>query len=130
MAHAPLIAVVDDDRSFREALVGMMGAFGYNAEAHASGHDVLESDKLSRFSAFVLDVQMPEMSGLELQRRIRDRGLATPIIFVSGSRDRAVRAKAVALGATAMLDKPFDGDELIACLEAALRPQALGCDLA
>lgn len=124
VTHEPLIAVVDDDMSFREALVGMMGAFGYHAEAHASGHDVLGSDKLGRFSAFVLDMQMPEMSGLELQRRIRERGLVTPIIFVTGSRDRTVKAKAAALGATAMLDKPFDGDELIACLDAVLKPAA------
>jgi len=120
VAPEPLIAVVDDDVSFREALVGMMGSFGFRAVAHASGRDVLDSDRLERFSIFVLDVQMPEMSGLELQREIRELGLEAPIIFLTGSRDKAIKAKAVAMGAWAFLDKPFDGDELLACLQSAL----------
>ena len=70
----------------------------------------------------IADVQMPHIGGIELQSRLRARGLDTPIIFITAYPDAKVRARALDGGAVCFLDKPFDGDMLIRCLDMALAP--------
>jgi FixJ family two-component response regulator len=119
LAQEPLIAIVDDDVSFREALVGLMRVGGYTAKAYASGPLVLDSGALDAVSLFLLDMQMPEMSGLDLHKQIRGLGHQQPVIFLTGMRDARVKAEAIALGARFM-SKPFDPDELLACVQITL----------
>lgn len=120
MASGPLIAVVDDDMSLREALAGLLSAYGYRIDAYASGHDLLASPKLGAYALFILDVQMPGIDGLQLQEEILDSGARAPIIFLTSAIDPEVRRRALAMGAAAFLGKPFHGGELLAQLDGAL----------
>jgi FixJ family two-component response regulator len=115
-----LIAVVDDDISLREALTGLLGAYGYRIDAYSSGHDLLACPWIDEYALFILDVQMPGMDGLELQERILAAGIVSPIIFLTSDQDPEVRGRAMAMGAAAFLGKPFHGVELLAQLDSAL----------
>jgi FixJ family two-component response regulator len=120
VATGPLIAVVDDDVSLREALTGLLSAYGYRIDAYSSGFDLLSCDRLSDYAVFILDVQMPGIDGLQLQEEILDAGVGSPIIFLTSDQDPEVRSRALAMGAQAFLGKPFHGVELLAQLDGAL----------
>ena len=120
MPSGPLIAIVDDDASLREALAGLLSAYGFRINAYASGHELLGSDHLPDYDVFILDVQMPSMDGLQLQGEIVRAGIAAPIIFLTSTVDAETRDKALAKGAAAFVGKPFQGGELLACLNGAL----------
>jgi FixJ family two-component response regulator len=115
-----LIAVVDDDVSLREALTGLLSAYGYSIDAYSSGYDLLASDGLADYALFILDVQMPGIDGLELQAEILKAGVGAPIIFLTSDQDPEIRGRALAMGAAAFLGKPFHGAELLANLDGAL----------
>ena len=125
MASGPLIAVVDDDMSLREALASLLSAYGYRIDAYASGHDLLGSPKLGHYALFILDVQMPAIDGLQLQEALLATGASAPIIFLTSAVDPEVRRRALARGATAFVGKPFQGGELLAQLDDALGPAAV-----
>jgi len=116
----PLIAVVDDDVSLREALPGLLSAYGYEIDAYASGYDLLACDRLPQYALFILDVQMPDIDGLRLQGEILGAGVGSPIIFLTSDQDPEVRSRALAAGASAFLPKPFHGAQLLAQLDGAL----------
>ena len=120
MASGPLIAVVDDDISLREALTGLLSAYGYQIDSYSSGYDLLACQRLSDYALFILDVQMPDIDGLQLQEEIIDAGVGSPIIFLTSDQDPDVRNRALAMGAQAFLGKPFHGMELLAELDGAL----------
>lgn len=120
MAPGPMIAVVDDDMSLREALAGLLSAYGYRIDAYASGLDLLVSPKLGDYALFILDVQMPAIDGLQLQEEILQTGVSAPIIFLTSAIDPEVRRRALSMGAAAFLGKPFQGGELLAQLDVAL----------
>ena len=120
MASGPLIAVVDDDMSLREALAGLLSAYGYRIDAYSSGHDLLASPKLGQYALFILDVQMPGIDGLQLQEELVDAAVAAPIIFLTSAIDPEIRRRALSMGAAAFLGKPFQGGELLAQLDDAL----------
>jgi FixJ family two-component response regulator len=120
VASGPLIAVVDDDVSLREALTGLLGAYGYRIHAYGSGHDLLASGKLDDYALFILDVQMPGIDGLQLQEAILKAGVTAPIIFLTSALEPDVRKRALGMGAAAFLGKPFQGGELLAQLDGAL----------
>ena len=120
MAPGPLIAVVDDDVSLREALTGLLSAYGYRIDAYSSGYDLLACERLPDYALFILDVQMPGIDGLQLQEEILDAGVGSPIIFLTSDQDPEVRSRALAMGASAFLGKPFHGVELLAQLDGAL----------
>src|SRR6202040_1353256 len=84
VAETPLISVVDDDPAVRDALWRLMDSAGFNAKVFASAEDFLNSSCLAETACLILDVQMPGMTGLQLQRRLGDSHLSVPIIFISG----------------------------------------------
>jgi FixJ family two-component response regulator len=114
-----LIAIVDDDESFREALQSLLTLIGFRTEIFASAHDFLDSPQFSNVSCAILDVSMPGMDGLELQRHL----VAThpiPIIFITDLRDANTREQAVRAGAINVLNKPVSEETLIDALNSAL----------
>jgi FixJ family two-component response regulator len=117
---APVISIVDDDQPFREAITGLVRSLGYGTAAFASSEDFLQSDQLNDTACLITDVQMPSLSGVELQNRMIAQGNRTPIIFVSAFPEERIRARAVAAGAVGFLSKPFSDDRLIEYLRAAL----------
>lgn len=123
MSRGPLVSVVDDDESMREALPDLVRELGFASDAFASAEAFLASTSLARSACLIVDIAMPGMSGLELQRELIRRGVTTPIIFITAYRDR-VATKALAQGAVACLFKPFDDAELVDALSSALGASA------
>ena len=115
-----LIAIVDDDQSFREALESLLTLIGFRAAIFASARDFLDSPQFPNVSCAILDVSMPGMDGLELQRHL----IAThplPIIFITDLGDTKTRDQALREGAISFLNKPFSEETLIDALNSALR---------
>lgn len=116
-----LVAVVDDDESVRESLPDLLREFGFAARAYSSGEEFLASDSIRQAKCLVLDIAMPGMTGIGLQRELKARGQQIPIIFITGHKDEAVRAQAFNEGASDVLLKPFSDTALLAALNKALR---------
>jgi FixJ family two-component response regulator len=110
---ARVIAVVDDDQGFRDALQLLLRTFGFQVEAFASGKDFLRSNRLEAVEFAILDLAMPEMNGLEVQQQMAQRGLEIPIVFLTAHRDDYLGQRARATEALAVLRKPADDEELI-----------------
>ena len=108
MRDAPVIAIVDDDASFREALERFLGTFAYRVRTFASGEEFLQSGDLRFITCLLLDVAMPGMSGLEVQQQLQARGLRIPIVFVTAHAGEEMTQHLVAAGAIAILPKPVD----------------------
>lgn len=115
---APVVAVVDDDAAFRKAIGGLMRMSGCRVEAYASGQEFLNCASLPNISLVLLDLQMGEISGLDLVRRLRTNGWATPVIFLTGRNDAKTLAAIEEQGAL-ILVKPFDPDELVTMVRVA-----------
>lgn len=116
-----LVSVVDDDESVRESLPDLLWQFGFDARAFASAEDFLASDCIADTRCLILDIAMPGMSGPALQVELARRQLAIPIVFVTGQRDEAIRARLLEAGAVACLFKPFTETALLEALTVALR---------
>ena len=115
-----LIAIVDDDQSFREALENLLALIGFRTAIFASAHDFLDSPQFPNVSCAILDVSMPGMDGLDLQRHL----VAThpiPVIFITDLRDAKTREQALGAGAISFLNKPVSEEILIDALNSALR---------
>src|SRR5258708_27378418 len=115
-----LVAIVDDDQSFREALDSLLTLIGFRSAIFASARDFLDSPQFPSVSSAILDVSMPGMDGLELQRHL----VAThpiPIIFITDLRDAKTHEQALRSGAISFLNKPFSEETLIDALNSALR---------
>jgi FixJ family two-component response regulator len=120
LAKVPMISIVDDDPSVREATKGLVRSLGYGAAAFASAEDFLQSDQVNDTACLITDVQMPGLSGVELQNRLIAQGNCTPIIFITAFPEQRIRARALEAGAVGFLSKPFDEDCLIEYIHAAL----------
>lgn len=116
-----LISVVDDDESVRESLPDLLKELGFTACAFSSAEEFLRSDTVLRSGCLILDLAMPGMTGPELQRELKRRQIQTPIIFITGHQDEAVRRETINQGAVACLLKPFTDTALLNALDAALR---------
>jgi FixJ family two-component response regulator len=123
LSKLPLVAIVDDDESVRATTDSLLRSLGYIVHTFASAEEFLRSDRLDHFSWVIADVQMPGMSGVQLQDYLRARGYIVPFIFFTAFPDEKIRAQALAAGAVCYLTKPFDVDSLIQCLQAAPNPQ-------
>ena len=115
-----LIAVVDDDISFREALVSLLASFGYQTVAFASPKAYLDARPSPSPACLILDVRMPGMSGLELQSRLAARHQKPPVIFITSFADERTRSEALAAGAIAVFSKLDDRDDLVQAIRSAL----------
>lgn len=115
-----LIAIVDDDESIRVSMTSFMRAFGFTASSFASAEEYLQSPELGETACLISDVQMPGISGLELQSRLASENRQMPIIFITAFPDPRIQERAIAGGAIGFLTKPFDGQTLIDCVDRAL----------
>jgi FixJ family two-component response regulator len=113
------ISIVDDDASVREALRGLLKSAGFKAEVFASAEEILGSCRLNGTSCLILDVRMPGMSGIELQKRLIATGQKVPIIFITTHADEDERARALERGAIDCLQKPFSDDALLEAIARA-----------
>jgi FixJ family two-component response regulator len=115
-----IVMIVDDDNSIRKSVRRLMKSYGIAVETFVSAEEFLGSDRLNKTSCLILDVHMPGISGLELQKRLIASGHAIPVIFITAFADDGARAKAMKAGAVGYLAKPFDDEELLNCIRAAL----------
>ena len=116
----PLISVVDDNESVREALRGLIRSVGYSVVTFGSAEDFLASDHLTETRCLILDVRMPGMDGMQLQRHLRAREHRVPIVFITAHGDETSRAKALRDGAVDYLMKPFSEQSLLDAVNRAL----------
>ena len=115
-----MISIVDDDESVREATKGLVRSLGYTAATFASAEDFLQSNQVNDTSCLITDVQMPGLSGVELQSQLIAQGNSTPMIFVTAFPEERTRARALKAGAIGFLTKPFNEERLIEYIHAAL----------
>ncbi len=120
----PLIVVVDDDASLRHALVFLLESAGWRAVSYASAEEFLaEGDKQA--GCLILDVRMPRMSGLELQRTLNERKIHLPVIFLTGHADVTIAVQAMKFGACDFIEKPFKDQTLLDAVSQAVRRSRL-----
>ena len=120
MTEIPLISIVDDDESVREAIESLMKSVGYIAKVFSSAGEFLKSEYLNDTACLILDLQMPGISGLELQSRLAASRCRVPIIFISAHSDAEARARALEAGAIGFLQKPFSEDALLDAIKSSL----------
>ena len=120
MSNPPVISIIDDDVSVRTATYNLVRSLGYAVRTYASAEEFLRSPDLNDTSCVIADVRMPAMSGLELQAHLIADGRHFPFIFITAFSVESDRARALKAGAVCFLIKPFDGDVLMTCLDAAL----------
>jgi FixJ family two-component response regulator len=127
LSNHHLISIVDDDAAVREATTGLMRALGFLAESFGNAQDFLKFDGLRSTACLIADVQMPQMSGLELHRHLSASGIYIPTILITAYPDDEARARALEAGVIGYLTKPFNTNDLLACIHSALnRGQAGG----
>ena len=120
MTDGPLIAVVDDDESVRESLHELLREFGFAVRSFASAEAFLVVGRIDEARCLVTDIDMPGMSGRDLQQELRRRGDDVPIIFISAHADDMLRSRVLERGAVACLCKPFSDIDLLETIRAAL----------
>ena len=115
-----MISVVDDDASVRRATIDLLSSAGFDCEAFASGDQYLQSGRVADTSCLILDITMPGMTGLDLQRHLTGSGYNIPTIFITGYPEDATRRQAFRGGAICYLPKPYGDEELLGCIGRAL----------
>jgi FixJ family two-component response regulator len=114
-----MIAIVDDDEGVRIALQSLVRAEGHNVFTFRSAEDFLNSEKLHDTLCLITDLQMPGLTGIELQDRLIAAGYRIPIIFLTAHPSDEIRARGMKAGAVAFLEKPVDAHRLMACIDSA-----------
>jgi len=120
MSDTPLIAIVDDDESAREAVAGLVRSFGFLAADFEGAADFLNSEELSRTACLIADMRMPGTSGIELYRHLIAMGVPIPTVLVTAYADETARNQALKAGVRCYLAKPLDPEELLACIRSAI----------
>ncbi len=123
----PVVFVVDDDVSVRESLEALIGTAGWRAETFASAADFLDNSPVTSPSCLVLDVSLPGLSGLDLQKKLGDRR-DMPIIFITGHGDIPMSVQAMKAGAVEFLTKPFSDDILLTSIRRAIESSSTALD--
>jgi FixJ family two-component response regulator len=126
MANSFLICVVDDDDSVRDSLRRLMSSVGFAVNVFASAEEFLDSDRLRNTNCLILDVRLPGMNGLGLQRHLATSHSEIPIIFITSYEDDEVRARALNAGAVDYFLKPFNDEDLLDAIDAALKSNVDG----
>jgi FixJ family two-component response regulator len=121
LKNRPLIAVVDDDQSVREALENLISSVGFEVRLFASAEAFLDSDTAANTDCAVLDLRLPGISGLQLQRKLTADGQSIPAIIITANGNAKAQAEAVAAGAIAFIKKPFKEEVLLAAIDSALK---------
>ena len=116
----PTVFIIDDDRGMRQAIHDLVESVGLRAASFATGKEFLGMRQIGRPSCLVLDVRLPQMSGLDFQRRLAERGMQIPIIFVTAHGDIPMSVKALKSGAVEFLTKPFRDQDLLDAIQQAL----------
>jgi FixJ family two-component response regulator len=119
--NSALISIIDDDRSVREAIQGLIRSLGYATVAFGSAEDYLDSGRIGDTACIITDLQMQGLSGIDLQRRLIADGHRTPMIFVTAFPSDRLRKQALDAGAFGFLSKPFEESSLITCIDKALQ---------
>jgi FixJ family two-component response regulator len=117
----PTVFIVDDDRGMRQAIQDLVESVGLRAEAFATGQDFLRKQPTGGPSCLVLDVRLPQMSGLDFQRQLAEAGVQIPIIFITAHGDIPMSVKALRSGAVEFLTKPFRDQDLLDAIQQALQ---------
>jgi FixJ family two-component response regulator len=120
MRSASLISIVDDDEAIRDATEALLRSLGYRAVTFASAEEFLQSDSLGNTECLITDVQMPGLSGVDLQHWLIARGVKIPTIFITAFPEDGARSRAMKAGAVGYLGKPFSEDSLLKCLDSAV----------
>ncbi len=118
----PMISIIDDDASVRQATDGLVRSLGYSTATFASAEEFLDSARVAETSCVVTDIQMPGLSGIDLKDRLAADGHRVPMVFMTAFPDERIRARVMAAGAVGFLAKPFEDESLIACLAQAIAP--------
>jgi FixJ family two-component response regulator len=117
----PTVFIVDDDRGVRQAVQDLVESVGLRAESFATGLEFLNRKLTAGPSCLVLDVRLPQMSGLDFQQKLADAGMQIPIIFITAHGDIPMSVKAVKSGAVEFLTKPFRDQDLLDAIQQALQ---------
>jgi FixJ family two-component response regulator len=115
------VFIIDDDRSMRQAIQDLVESVGLRAEAFATGQEFLGRQRTTDPSCLVLDVRLPQMSGLDFQRQLADAGIQIPVIFITAHGDIPMSVKALKSGAVEFLTKPFRDQDLLDAIQQALQ---------
>ena len=121
MPHRSLISIIDDDAYAREGIKALIMSLGYQALAFATAEDFLNSTRVDDTACIISDVQMPGLSGFDLQQRLQTREHSPPVIFVTAYPEDRHRQRAMSAGAVGFLAKPFEEQTLIDCLALAIK---------
>jgi len=124
MSKAALISIVDDDALARDGIRELVESLGYKTTAFESAEDFLKSSLIAETACLITDLQMPGLSGIELQETLQSQGYQTPVILITGYPNEKNRTRALDKGAVGFLSKPFDEASLIKCLTAAIANRA------
>jgi FixJ family two-component response regulator len=120
-AAGPTVFIVDDDRGMRQAVQDLVESVGLRAESFATGLELLNKKRTSDPCCLVLDVRLPQISGLDFQRRLAEIGMRIPIIFITAHGDIPMSVRALKSGAVEFLTKPFRDQDLLDAIQQALQ---------
>ena len=120
-AGVPTVFIIDDDRGMRQSIQDLVESVGLRAESFATGGEFLKRKRTNDPSCLVLDVRLPQMSGLDFQRRLAEIGMQIPIIFVTAHGDVPMSVRALKSGAVEFLTKPFRDQDLLDAIQQALQ---------
>lgn len=128
MTPEPTVFVIDDDEAVRRFLSGLVESVGLRIEAYASARGFLDAYEPGRPGCILLDIRMPEMSGLELQKELRARNIHLPVIILTGHGDVQVAVRAMKAGAVDFIEKPFNNQLLLDRVQEAVAESARASD--
>ena len=120
-AAVPTVFIIDDDRGMRQSIQDLVESVGLHAESFATGEEFLKRKRTNDPSCLVLDVRLPQMSGLDFQRQLAETGTQIPIIFVTAHGDVPMSVRALKSGAMEFLTKPFRDQDLLDAIHQALQ---------
>ena len=120
-AAVPTVFIIDDDRGMRQAIQDLVESVGLRAESFATSQEFLNKRRTSDPSCLVLDVRLPQMSGLDFQHRLTEIGVQIPIIFITAHGDIPMSVRALKSGAVEFLTKPFRDQDLLDAIQQALQ---------
>jgi FixJ family two-component response regulator len=120
-AAVPTVFIIDDDRGMRQSIQDLVESVGLRAESYATGEEFLKRKRTNDPSCLVLDVRLPQMSGLDFQRQLAETGMQIPIIFVTAHGDVPMSVRALKSGAVEFLTKPFRDQDLLDAIQQALQ---------